>query len=71
MEGGFVVSKFGVALADLTNAGLREGIPPEEIVLSLEMISHELKNGMLAHAAEHLNKGNESSIIHPHISQSP
>jgi hypothetical protein len=54
------MSKFGAALAELTNAALRDGIPPEEIVLSLEMISHELKNGMLAHAAERLNKGNQS-----------
>jgi hypothetical protein len=65
------MTKFGAALADLTNAALREGISPEEIVLSLEMISHELKNQMIANAAtERLNKGNESPIIHPHISQS-
>jgi hypothetical protein len=56
------MSKFGVALTELTNAALRDGIPPEEVVLNLDMISHELKNGMLAHAAERLNKGNQSVI---------
>lgn len=59
------MNNYGANLATLTNDALREGIAPEEIVLNLDMISHELKNGMLARAAERINQTKTAPLIHP------
>jgi hypothetical protein len=43
-------------LAGLTNDALKHGVPAAEIVFYLELMGHELKNSILANAAEQATK---------------
>lgn len=59
------MSTYGQNVAMLTNEALRDGVPPQEIILHLELLSHELKSSFLANAALAAQQASEKPLIVP------
>ena len=57
---------YGEQLSCITGDALKHGVPPHEIILNLELVSHELKNSLLAQAsAAQEAAGTECPLILP------
>jgi hypothetical protein len=55
---------YGEQISCITSDALKHGVPPQEIILNLELLSHELKNSLLAQAMA-AAEGAQSPLIVP------
>ncbi len=54
---------YGQQISCITSDALKHGVPPQEIILNLELLSHELKNSLLAQAAAQENVPVDAPLI--------